>query len=658
MNDSESKHPENNDPEISDNLRRIVPDDLSPAGLVAGARVKRRRRKGMVGALAALALVAVAVPVALNLPTNDNLVAEPAVTSTAPQTEEPLRTSELPGAQACYNDDGTPVSYGQDQSGPAEPGAVKAWLCGDYSPETGAGYVGPIEPLTSGLDSLLEGVQSEPEVDLAVISCPAEYNLSFNVVFEYEDGSRSIVGGDRHGCRLTYDGGVARENADKFYGEAVSAWETQRETDDGDWAVPAICPGPPPLIPWGSDVVQGAICAEDVDGSGGRSAAYLDEDLLKWVMAAAFDAPGSLDRSPPVSTAPQQRYWITLSNEFADHMTFVRHEDGIFGSYSGEGDGYFWRPVPELAARLDEVLANAGPSDTPPAGQPVGTPGLEEPVVPAEPGVDPEGPQFWVSAGCEGVTSEDALNTELPNGELPEGADRIWLCAGHEFGAGIAPPVEALEEPGLISEAVAVFNDLEPLPADTACTMELGPSWLVVHEYADGTKRTVKVEEFGCRAVLSGDTVKVDSQSASYKESLLDSWGAQRAMRDTAQTRPGPLCYLDSALMAVNPEDTTFTSGTACLAADQSDGEWNLLEEKPVPEDLLAQINGQLKKVRPTPEYVITSGDALVLLNSSGDPLRLFRLDDGTYVWNDGEAMNPWTPEGEIAQELTALFER
>ena len=657
MNDFPMNEPEQNDPEISDNLRRIVPDDLSTAGLVAGAQGKRRRRSGIVGVLAALALVAVAVPVALNLPSNDNLIAEPAASSSSMQSADPGAGVVLPGARACYNDDGTPVSWTEDKSGPAEPGAVRAWFCGDYSPETGRGFVGPIEPLTSGLDDIIDDVQAADEIDLAVMSCMSGYNLSFSAVFEYEDGTRRVIGGERQGCRGTYDGGVTRAGADEFYGALYAAWEKQRETDTGDWVVPHVCPGPLSLIEMESgDAVQASVCREKEDGS--WAATYLGRDLVAEVaqeLRASLDSPDVYEFTEDVFSQKQQ-IWLTLSNKFTDYQTWVRYDDGMYVASLGEGREQLWQPSVELTAKLDDALAAAGSTESPPAGKPVDGEGVEDPdeSVLTEPGLEPAVPQPWVPEGCEGVTSEDALNSELPEGELPEGADRIWLCAGDDFSTGITPPMEALEDPGAVEAVVAAFNDLEPMSADLPCTMELGPSWLVAHEYADGTKHTVKMEEFGCRAVLSGGTMKVDSQSSSYKESLLDAWNAQRVTRNITQTRPGPLCYLSSSsLMPVDPEKTTFTSGVACPAGE--DGV--VTEEKPIPADVLALLNGQLKEARPTSDYVITAGNALILLNPSGDPLRLSHEEDGTFYWDDGVSMNSWKPDGEIAEKLMALFE-
>ncbi len=665
MNDSPN-NPENNDPEISASLRRIVPDDLTTGGLVAGARSKRRRLHGVVGVVAALVLVAVAVPVALNLPTNDTLIAEPAVTSASPspsvKIEDPERAFVLPGAQACYNDDRTPINHSQDTNGPAQPGAVKAWLCGDYSQETGAGFIGPHEPLTSGIDELLEGMQSEPEVDLAVISCPAEYNLSFNVVLEYEDGTRSIVGGDRHGCRLTYDGGVAREDGDKFYGEAVSAWETQRETDDGDWVVPHICPGPLSLIEMErSDVVQASVCGDKEDGSWG--AVYLEEDLVGEIsedLAASYAAHAEND----FVEVPEQRVWLTLSDKFTDYQTFVRHEDGRYHAYDGEGRKWFWKPSEELSVKLDEALAGAGETDAPPAGMPVDAvedPGPDDPVLQM-----PMEGQGWISEGCQGVTSEDALTSDLPNGELPEDAERIWLCAGDDFQAGIAPPMEALEEQEWIRPVVAAFNELDPMPADLPCTMELGSSWLVVHEYSDGTKYTVKAETFGCGSVQAGDTVKMDrpadssedGEPDSYIELIMNGWYGQRALRDTVQARPGPLCSIDSFIENVHPEKSTFTSGVACLWTD-GEGYEGPASEKALPAGMMPPLADLLFAARPMlEEDVQPSGDSLVVLNEFGDPLKLQRQVDGTFFFDSGLRKYIWIPEGEIAGTLADLFER
>lgn len=658
MNDSETNNPENNDPEISDNLRRIVPDDLSPAGLVAGTRGKRRRRKGVVGVLTAIALVAVAVPVALNLPTNNSLVAEPAVTSTASRGEAPEAGSVLPGAQACYNDDGTPVNHSQDASGSAETGAVKAWLCGDYSPETGAGYVGPIEPLTLGIDGLLEGVQSEPEVDLAVISCPAEYNLSFNVVFEYEDGARSIVGGDRHGCSTTYDGGVVREGGEKFYGALITAWQIQRETDTGDWLTPTICPGPLPLIPTGGNAVQGAICAEDVDGSGGRSAAYLDEELLKWVEGAAFSRPENLDWTPPTSTAPEQRYWITLSNEFSDHTTFVRHEDGLFGARDGDGNEWFWAPEPELAARLDEALAGAAPSDVPPAGQPLDPTGMDGPVQTAEPEPTTGVPEPWVAPGCRGVSLEEVTSTNLPEGEVPGTPGSVWLCASGEARLGApTPPLEPLKEPHLISQAVAAFNELSTLPADKPCTMELGPSYMVVYEYPRGARLAVEVQDYGCRGVVAGDVVKEGGEV--FKEVLLDVWSTQRSLLQEQPSRQGPLCQLASSMFDLRPEEVTFAEGVACTGFSGADNVDDLTgEEVQLPADLVQQVAEQMVSVPLEPVQFQPDGDSLVLMTTAGDPFVLSHQEDGTFHWLDGDYARAFTPIDEAAEALAALFEK
>ncbi len=663
MNDSRMNEPEKNDPELSDSLRRIVPDDLSPAGLVAGARGKRRRRNGVVGAVAALVLVAVAVPLALNLPSNDNLIAEPAATSTAPQTEEPTKAFALPGAQACYNDDGIPINHSQDASGPAEPGAVKAWLCGDYSPDTGAGSVGPHEPLTSGIDELLEGVQSEPEVDLAVISCPAEYNLSFNVVLEYADGTRSIVGGDRHGCRLTYDGGVAREGGDKFYGEAVTAWETQRESETDGWVVPHICPGPLSLIEMDAgDAVQASVCGEKEDGS--WAATYLDNDLLE-ALSQELRAP--LEENPlPDSSAPEQRVWLTTSNKFTDYQSFVRLEDGMYRAYDGEGLEWFWKPSADLSSRLDEALVNADSSDVPPTGISLDSTVSHGPGTPVDPGTPSDLPRPWVSEGCQAAANGELVSSVLPDGEVPDGADRIWLCTNGQTLVGApAPPMEPLEDAGLVSEAVASFNELLPMLADQACTMELGPSYFIVHEYADGTRYAVEIQDYGCRAATAGDLVKENSEL--YKETLLDLWSKQRTNEPKTQTRPGPLCPLTSSLFGTNLQEARFTSGAACVGwGDIVDIDRRAGEEVPISERLLSQITAQLPDAPLAtvdgegpvgPTVLGPDGDSIVLLTADGDPFVLFHQEDGAFYWPVGEYARVWTPTGETANEFKALFE-
>lgn len=363
--------PDSQEPEISDNLRRIVPDDLSPDGLVGGTRRKRRRRNSLVGAVAALALVAVAVPVALNLPTGDTIVAQPATTTTRQQPGEAGAASVLPGAQACYNVDGTAVTWEQDDSGPADPGAVRAWLCGDYSPDTGTGAVGPVEPLTSGLDTLVSDVQAADEVNLAVMTCPAEDNLSFNVVLEYEDGVRHVVGGDRRGCRTTYDGGVVREGGEDFYSALITAWEAQRETEDGTGGGgdANLCPGPLTLMRMEvEDAVRGSVCVQEAGDRGTtHSISYLSDEVVAEVAESMGAQLETLDEDLPLGapSAPEQPVWLTLSNKHDDYLTLVRHEDGTYRVRDDEGPQWTWVPSPELSARLQELLVAAGGPEVP-----------------------------------------------------------------------------------------------------------------------------------------------------------------------------------------------------------------------------------------------------------------------------------------------------
>lgn len=645
--------PHDNDPDISDNLRRIVPDDLSPAGLVDGARRKRNQRKSWVGAVAALAIVGFAVPVALNLPVDDVITAQPAATSKP--TDGSNAASSLPGAAACYNVDGTPISWSQEESAPAKPGAVKAWLCGDYAPDTGMGVVGPLDPLTSGLDAIIKEVQKADEIDLTRTTCLADYVLAFNAVFEYEDGSRRIIGGERHGCHATYDGGTVRAGADEFYDALITAWQKQRKTDTGDWVVPAICPGPASLIemaPW--DAVQASLCGEGFLDNPDRVAAYLSDELRAEVVESLKAQLQLSDEGAPLptSSAPEQRVWLTLSNKFTDYQTLVRHEDGLYRSYDGEGVERFWKPSPDLSAKLDAVLQNAGSTDGPSAGQSVEP---TYPSTPVEPGPPSQLPQPWVPEACADIASGALTSTPLPDGVMPGDAERVWLCTNgvNQIG-GPTPPMEALKDPGLVSQAADAFNNLASMPADQGCTMEMGPSYLVVHEYADGTRYAVEIQDYGCRPVIGGDVVK--ENSGLYTEKLLDLWAQQRTTEVATQARPAPLCGLGTSMFITDPTDVTFTSGVACVAPSGSEDPFGLPQDVVIPVGVMPQITDQLAAATSDPGGSGPGTESLVLLTEAGDPFVIYRQDDGTFQWPNGESSQNWAPTGAVAEALTALF--
>lgn len=649
-----------NDPEISDNLRRIVPTDLSTDTLVAGARHKRRRRQGMVGAVAALALVAVAVPLALNLPTDESIVAQPAA-SPSDSTERQIFSPERPGPAVCYGEDGFRVNGALDDREAAPLGAVQAWFCGDYPTDRGLGFVGPLEPLTSGVDELVRGVQAEEELHLEAVSCTADdVTLTFAVVLEYEDGSSRVLEGVLGGCRETVDGAVLRQGADKFYDAALAAWERQRGTEVGTNSTEIFCPGPSALLPLrleGSARV--AVCAESpVDA---RAATYLDGQLQDDVVASLRERMESLEAGafPTTSTAPEQLRWVAVSDGFGGQLTLVRHEDGVYGAVDALGAKWFWEPHQGLADRLDAALSDADGSDVPLNPYPYdwSVPTTPEPAMGTE---DPEktaGP--WVAPGCAGAAEGQLTATTLPDGEVGADGTRVWLCANGFQGAGApAPPMEPLEDPALVTQAAAAFNELPPMARDRACTMELGPSYLVIYEFADGSRQAVEVQDYGCRPVVAGEVVKDGSKL--FTEKLLALWGTQRVNQETAGERPGPLCSVSSSMFTTVPAEATFTSGVAC-AASTDPGEANAgagspAREQAIPEELLRGISTQLATPSEEMMDLQPTGDSIVLLTAAGDPLVLHRLEDDSFTaMQDGEVFS-WMPTGEVATALVGLF--
>lgn len=363
-----------------DLFKQSVPEAPSPRGWVQGARRKRRNRQVVVGAVAALVVAGVAVPLALNLPgAGEPIVASPEPVVTAPEPtssptpaptttapEEPRESTVDPaptpgvevslspandgrhGAVTCYNEAHEPVGDWIN-IGTIPTGAARAWLC--TNPDN-YGTVGPLEPLVADVDGLIEALYAQPE--LTDDSAP-ELAEAYTVIFEYDDGRKMSFTGDVQDATQLTDGENLLQGSVAFFEDEVAArWEAQRESAVApveEYAALQECPAlsyQQALLPVSlEEVTGGYACASDGDTS---RATELRESL-----AAEIGREALANGEPVEASQEGGNDVLVLTNVWGDQIQLRKAGE----RYEFRGDDHLmgWTPSPEFAAELDALFA-------------------------------------------------------------------------------------------------------------------------------------------------------------------------------------------------------------------------------------------------------------------------------------------------------------
>ncbi|WP_040283313.1 hypothetical protein [Tessaracoccus massiliensis] len=327
-----------------DLFKASVPEAPSTRGWVEGARRKRRGRQLVTSGTAALAVVALAVPAALNLSGGaEPIVASPEPTASAPApTPDPTASGATgvdvslspnaegkPGAAACYGEDGEPAGE-RSHAGTIRTGAARAWLC--TNPDN-FGTGGPLEPLVVDVDGLVEALYAQPTLTDDSAQAVAEH---YTVVFEFDDGRRMSFSGDTRDSTALTDGVNSLQGSAAFYRDEVEAgWLAQRARAGAPatgYESPQECPVlscQQSLLPVSLDRITGGYaCTTDADTSRAVELRQsLAEDIGWAALANAWGAQILLRKAG-------ERY------EF-------RGEDSLMG----------WTPAPGLATELDALPA-------------------------------------------------------------------------------------------------------------------------------------------------------------------------------------------------------------------------------------------------------------------------------------------------------------
>ncbi|MDO5678487.1 MAG: hypothetical protein Q4G35_13410 [Propionibacteriaceae bacterium] len=359
-----------------DLFKESVPEAPATTGWVAGARRKRRNRQMLASGVAALAVIGLAVPVGLNLlGSSEPLVAspQPTVSSPAPTTSpedtptpssSPSPTTQpgvevslapapngVPGAAACLNEAGEPVVEWLN-TGTIEPGAARAWLCADFS---AYGTGGPLEPLVTDVDGLINAFYAQPPLTDNNAQAAAEY---YTVVFEYSDGRKMSFTGDVQDSTALIDGENTRQGGVAFYKNEVEArWLAQRAqlgAPVGDYSVPQECPVmsyQQSLFDVRLDAISGGYaCA--VDRGEPRKSVELPESL-----AAKIGAEALANGVPVEANGEGGDNTFVLSNVWGDRILLRQAGDRY--EYRGDTSLMGWTPSPDFAAELDALFAGS-----------------------------------------------------------------------------------------------------------------------------------------------------------------------------------------------------------------------------------------------------------------------------------------------------------
>ena len=105
-------------------------------------------------------------------------------------------------------------------------GAARAWLCGDRW-ETFGG-VGPIEPLTTDPDRVVDAVNALPSPDYE--ACREMGGITYHVVLDYPDGTRRVVSAETVNCEWV-GGWGNRAGGAELLQDLLPLWAAQRDAN-------------------------------------------------------------------------------------------------------------------------------------------------------------------------------------------------------------------------------------------------------------------------------------------------------------------------------------------------------------------------------------------------------------------------------------------
>lgn len=631
-----------NEQELSEVMRTSLPSRPDATGWADAARRRARNRRYAAGGIALLAVVALAVPLALQTvgdATPPVVLATPThSTATAQLVPDACQDPEA-GAEPLVGDD-------------LPEGVSKVWLCGRSEPG-GELLVGAPDPLVARAGEAARAFNSQ-EKQIGVTDClPTPEMPEYVLVFEYPDGTHRTV--RTAGCddlRDATDLGWAFRAAGTHLATLEDLWSAERAdtgfrftgtgglcemghasvmrpVDDGDLSRVIACVGAP-------------------DGVG--ATVELPADVAGAVLASLRETSGSVavenscaDHRCSYDSVVVTRPALVLLTPTGDPVSLALEA----GEYRwNEGTlNRFWTPSAELAERIADATQ----------GDPVEPGATSVPTASTSPLERGDG---LVPKVCADIQSGETAVPDLPDTEnLATGASRVWLC-GDRLAAysGAMGPVEPLViDPDRVVAAV----NAAPPSSSTVCSEVGGLTYHLALDYPDGSSRVVSAETVNCQWV-GGSGQR--SGGAGLLEQLQELWQEQRDLQPQPFLDDVELCQFyprsdessHGAPWAIFPVDRSQAArGVVCgLPADATD-----FNVQAVSVDLPKDLVEAIAQADPVPSDDLSYPPGLpyvVVLNEFGDPMAFAVDSRGRWVMETGLA----TPGPEVVESWAQVLDQ
>ncbi|MDO5677225.1 MAG: hypothetical protein Q4G35_06925 [Propionibacteriaceae bacterium] len=355
---------------LTDALHGSLPEQPRTVGWGHAARRRVARRRAAVGAVAGVAVLALAIPFGLNLGRSQPIYASPEPTVEQSTDSETTPPAVDDAVSPCGADVRGRMAEAVDGKIPG--GASRIWVCDAElgSDEAHGDLLGAGEPLIAGVEQAVDAFNALNFIPGAMVDCLGD-GSSYYVVFEYPAGDERVVHGYNTpgGCDHFEwpQGGVVDGGAQTYLDLLRNLWADQEASEPASEAsAPAtsapVSPAPEtsnPVLPecaatsLGEElpsldfvVPVGRACNIDGPTQGGVE---LSAELAQAVVDGVRNERQDLFIQPGVGGPAS----IVLASTEGEPLRLFLGSDGVVRFYhAGSGGLSIWEPTPGLMSQL------------------------------------------------------------------------------------------------------------------------------------------------------------------------------------------------------------------------------------------------------------------------------------------------------------------